>query len=280
MSDAKLVIHNNIERFNGFSKEYDKYRPTPPPIIVDTLTNYIGETPKLVVDLGCGTGLSTFIWQDYCDKVVGIDPNEEMLQVALSKSLERKNSNNIKFQFGYGNDTQLQSGIVDIVTCSSSFHWMEPDSTIREVTRILRDNGVFAIYGHDHPSGVDWIVEKSYNDLLLRIYSFLDNLREDESKVKLWSLNDFVETMKSSGEFAFIKEIVFHNIVELTADDYIGLFFSQGAVQDILKHNNPFINTEIKQFTDLVNERLGKKKLKATYGYRVRFGIKNPAGIS
>jgi ubiquinone/menaquinone biosynthesis C-methylase UbiE len=277
LNNIKNVNENNITRFNGFSEEYDKFRPTPPQIIVDILSNYIGGTPKLVADLGCGTGLSTFIWGKFSDRVVGIDPNREMLQIALKKCLERKDVTNISFESGYGNDTKLNTESVDIVTCSSSFHWMEPKSTIREVLRILKNNGVFAFYGHDHPSGIDWRVEKSYNDLLLKIYSYLDNRREEKDKVNLWSNNDFVETMKSSGGFGLIKEIVVHSTVELNSDDYIGLLFSQGAVQEILKYNIESITTEINRFIDLVNERLSGNTIKATYGYRVRLGVKNSA---
>ncbi len=55
--NIEKVIKNNVERFNGFADDYDKFRPVPPLIIVETLINYIDKTPSLVVDLGCGTGL-------------------------------------------------------------------------------------------------------------------------------------------------------------------------------------------------------------------------------
>ena len=58
---------------------------------------------------------------------------------------------------GYGNvkfisvfrQNRLEDSSVDIVTCSPSFHWMNPETTINEVSRILKDKGVFAVY--------DWI---------------------------------------------------------------------------------------------------------------------------
>ena len=39
----------------------------------------------------------------------------------------------------------------DIVTCSQSFHWMEPEPTLAEIARILRPGGVFAAYDYDWP---------------------------------------------------------------------------------------------------------------------------------
>jgi ubiquinone/menaquinone biosynthesis C-methylase UbiE len=272
--ESKNIIRNNTDRFNGFAEHYDKYRPVPPYIIVEILMNYLGKAPSLIVDLGCGTGLSTFIWQNCSKKVVGIDPNKDMIREAIIKCNENKNFNNVTFQMGYGNDTGLETNSVDIVTSSSSFHWMEPESTLKEVQRILVDNGVFAIYYADSPSGIDWIVEKTYSELLYRIYTTLDNSREDKDRVKLWSINDYIDNMKKSGEFSFMKEIVVHSKVEMNSDKYLGLFFSQGAVQDVIKLNIESINSEINHFTHLVNERFNGRTVQAAYGYRVRLGIK------
>jgi SAM-dependent methyltransferase len=38
--------------------------------------------PTLVVDLGCGTGTSTFYWRGYADRVIGVEPNADMLTTA------------------------------------------------------------------------------------------------------------------------------------------------------------------------------------------------------
>jgi ubiquinone/menaquinone biosynthesis C-methylase UbiE len=272
--ESKNIVINNTDRFNGFAEHYDKYRPVPPNIIVEILMNYLGKAPSLIADLGCGTGLSTFIWQNYSKKVAGIDPNKDMLREAIIKCDEYKNINNVTFQMGYGNDTGLETNSVDIVTCSSSFHWMEPESTLKEVKRILVDNGVLAIYYADPPSGIDWIVEKAYSELLYRIYTTLDNNCEDKDRVKLWSINDYIDNMKKSGEFSFLKEIVVHSKVEMNSDKYLGLFFSQGAVQDVIKLNIESVNREINSFTNLVNERFNGRIIQAAYGYRVRIAIK------
>ena len=53
----------NIERFTGFAGLYDDFRPKPPVVIVDILTQLAqAQRPQLMVDLGCGTGLSTRLW--------------------------------------------------------------------------------------------------------------------------------------------------------------------------------------------------------------------------
>ena len=49
--------------WTGKALSYDRARPTPPPALLDLLTQLIGMPhPTLVVDVGSGTGLSTAIW--------------------------------------------------------------------------------------------------------------------------------------------------------------------------------------------------------------------------
>lgn len=54
---------NNADRFSGFADIYENARPKVPRYPVDVICRYLGETPRLVVDMGCGTGLSSEVWQ-------------------------------------------------------------------------------------------------------------------------------------------------------------------------------------------------------------------------
>jgi predicted TPR repeat methyltransferase len=55
-----MLTSPNIERFSGYADLYDRYRPSPPDILAQILTQ-LAQTrfPRLIVDLGSGTGLST-----------------------------------------------------------------------------------------------------------------------------------------------------------------------------------------------------------------------------
>jgi hypothetical protein len=51
------------EIWTGKASSYDRARPTPPPALLDLLTQVIDlPYPALLVDVGSGTGLSTAIW--------------------------------------------------------------------------------------------------------------------------------------------------------------------------------------------------------------------------
>ena len=49
----------NSDRFLGLAEVYDSSRPSIPPCVCDVITSYLSRKPRVIVDLGCGTGLST-----------------------------------------------------------------------------------------------------------------------------------------------------------------------------------------------------------------------------
>ena len=73
----------NIQRFSGFADCYDTHRPTPPTVITNILCQLAQMArPNLVVDIGSGTGLSTRLWSEVTEQVIGIEPNADMRQQA------------------------------------------------------------------------------------------------------------------------------------------------------------------------------------------------------
>src|SRR5437867_24681 len=75
----ELIAASGYDR-TGFASRYDRFRPRTPRALVDLLCRYaLAGRPALVVDLGCGTGLSTRVWSDVAERVVGVEPNGAML---------------------------------------------------------------------------------------------------------------------------------------------------------------------------------------------------------
>jgi ubiquinone/menaquinone biosynthesis C-methylase UbiE len=155
---------SNVDRFLGFSDLYDRNRPEAPGKVTELLTLYLGRTPDLVVDVGCGTGLSTFVWRHDAGRIIGVEPNPDMrskaeeklqrLQAAEAGTAPAEGAGHLSFRQGYCNQLELLDGSADIITCSQSFHWMEPVSTLREFGRVLKEGGVFAAYDCDWPFSI------------------------------------------------------------------------------------------------------------------------------
>src|SRR5947207_11499657 len=150
-----LIDRSGYER-EGFAGGYDRFRPRPPRALLELLCRYgrVGR-PVLVVDLGCGTGLSTRAWSGTAERAVGIEPNPAMLAVA-------EEAPDVEYRAAFAHETGLPAAGADIVTCSQSLHWMEPEPTFAEAARILRPGGVFAAYDYNWPPVVDPEVDAAF----------------------------------------------------------------------------------------------------------------------
>src|SRR5579884_731368 len=94
------------ETWTGKARSYDRARPTPPPVLLDLLTQLIDMPhPALVVDLGSGTGLSTAIWGERAERVIGIEPNADMRQQAIRKVEGQPYAAHIEYREGFAHQT-------------------------------------------------------------------------------------------------------------------------------------------------------------------------------
>lgn len=69
----------------GTAKYYAKFRPIIPVEVVDYLKQkYNLDGSGVLLDIGCGTGISTRAFAPLFRKTIAFDPNQEMLDEAIS----------------------------------------------------------------------------------------------------------------------------------------------------------------------------------------------------
>ena len=249
----------------GFADRYDSARPAPPAALLDLLCRLACvERPTLVVDLGSGTGLSSRVWRERAGRVVGIEPNAQMLARAVAGT----EAANIAFVEGYSNATGVEDGAADIVTCAQSLHWMEPGETFAEAARILRPGGVFAAYDYDLPPTVHPEVDAAFDAYQRRrgeLRRALDLRMGAECLPH--GKEGHLERMRGSGCFRSCRELLVHSVDGADAARVVGLARSIG----------PSLEQETAEALDqlrAVCERvLGTTPTTWHVGYRVRVGI-------
>src|SRR5438105_14417351 len=80
--------HYPTERFTGLAGLYSQYRPDYPAAALDFIIERCGLSDKsLLVDVGCGTGISSRLFAARGIRVIGIEPNADMRRRAESGSL-------------------------------------------------------------------------------------------------------------------------------------------------------------------------------------------------
>ena len=143
------------ERFKtaDISEAYVKFRPVHPPSVANIIVDYMKSKGSLAfdfaVDVGCGSGQSTFLLCDYFNKVVGLDISETQIQQAKLKCREYKSTESeVKFIVGDAHNLQFESSSVDLITCAMAWHWLDAEKFYNEAKRVLKPGGCLAIYGH------------------------------------------------------------------------------------------------------------------------------------
>ncbi|GAA4845078.1 hypothetical protein GCM10023310_23700 [Paenibacillus vulneris] len=267
-------LKSNVDRFSGYEDTYDRNRPEAPLKVIEIVTAYLGRKPSVVADIGCGTGLSSFIWKDHAERVIGVEPNDDMRGKALQKASSLNGASHISFVKGYSNELGMESDSVDIVTCSQSFHWMEPVSTLNEIARVLVTGGVFAAYDCDWPPTLTWTIEEKYNNLIQKADDTIARLVQQSEQAHRWSKDKHLQSIRESGRFRFSKEFVFHNMETCDAERYIGLTLSQGGLQTVFKLGATDLDADIAAFRVEVEEYFKGRTLDVMFSYRMRLGVK------
>jgi SAM-dependent methyltransferase len=126
--------------------------------------------------------------------VIGIEHNLEMLAAA-------RQAPNVEYRNATAQETGLPDGCADIVTCAQSFHWMEHRSTIAEIARILRPEGVFAAYDYDWPPLIHWEIDAAFMAVIAA--SGVDPDRPEKAR--------HLERLRASGRFRWVREVYLHS---------------------------------------------------------------------
>jgi SAM-dependent methyltransferase len=130
---------NEAERagsFGAVASHYERYRPGPSVAVLDwVLPMHVGR----VVDLGAGTGALTRLLIDRADEVVAVEPDDRMRSVLMEEVP------GVRAVPGRGESMPIPDGSADAVLASSSWHWMDPITTLNEVGRVLVPGGVLGV---------------------------------------------------------------------------------------------------------------------------------------
>lgn len=266
-----LDFSRNIERFTGFAAGYDAHRPSPPAALAPLLIRIARSgAATRVVDLGSGTGLSTRYWAAHAAEVTGIEPAADMRRQAE----ERTTQANARYLEGFSHRTGLADGVADIVACSQSLHWMEPQPTFAEAARLLRAGGVFASVDYDWPPVTPaWEADAAY-DACMKTIRALEPASPSATGLRQWAKDGHLRRIEDSGLFRYVREITMHHTDTGDAGRLAGLLLSQGSVQTLLKEGRTEAELGIDRLRDIAGRTLGATPATWLWSSRVRLGIK------
>ena len=159
--------------------------------------------------------------------------------------------------------------MADIVTCSQSFHWMEPEPTLLEAARVLRPGGIFAAYDYDWPPVVHPEVEAAFEELVRHI-GMRRALRGQPRHTKDMHL----DRIRESGHFRFVREVVLHSQERGSAERVVGMALSLGPLSVMLNEGVSEDELGLAQLREAAAAALGDREVEMFLSYRVRLGVR------
>ena len=191
---------NRAESFVHSMEKLVKYRYRPFAKQIRKAIERFGKTENSeILDIGCGPGLLLFEIKKLIPSInlMGLDSSEAMLAIANKKAKE----NHLEFldlRQGSAESMPFEDTSIDIVTCLSSLHdFKEAKTTLREVYRVLRDEGLF-ILKDKNASYPKWKMRIQFVPLLFRI-GYKRTARYFKSRELWFGANKVKNWMKEIG---------------------------------------------------------------------------------
>jgi ubiquinone/menaquinone biosynthesis C-methylase UbiE len=108
------------------------------------LNGLFSRTDNVIVDYGCGTGFYCKYLRKFTSKLYCVDINSKALE-ELKKSIQNV--------ITLTDVSSILDNSVDVVFFANSFHDMEKEEAVRNVKRVLKENGIVII--------IDWKKERT-----------------------------------------------------------------------------------------------------------------------
>ena len=207
MDKTPLHALNPLGRFSDRVEDYVKYRPNYPEPAIDLILEGLASPSQLVAaDIGAGTGISTRQLAKRGLKVIAVEPNTAMRNAAIDGTPKH----NIEWRDGTAEETNLLDASVDLVTCFQAFHWFDPEPTLLEFRRILKESGRLAVVWNN----------RDRNDVFTAEYSQI--IRKSSKNHPAESRMKKLEPLLATPYFVNFKEYTFAHKQDLDLDGLIG----------------------------------------------------------
>ncbi|MBN8873026.1 MAG: class I SAM-dependent methyltransferase [Rhodospirillales bacterium] len=145
---AILLADDERRRFRSVAPHYVIGRPPYAPLLLRRVAALVAlGAEDAVLDLGCGPGQLARGFAPMAGRVVGMDPEPEMLRVAATLGADIPN---LAWETGGSAELGPQTGRFRLVVMGRSFHWMDRAETLRRLDAIVVPDGAVALFHTTH----------------------------------------------------------------------------------------------------------------------------------
>ena len=131
-------VRNRAESFGAAAAEYDEHRPRYPAALMDDLVDALPAQRRTALDVGCGTGIASRMLMERGVDVLGVEIDPRMAEVARAQG--------VPVEVTPFERWAPAGRTFDLVVSGQAWHWIEPDTGLVKIARILRPAGSFAAF--------------------------------------------------------------------------------------------------------------------------------------
>jgi SAM-dependent methyltransferase len=149
------------DHFSAHAAGYAQARPTYPTALFEWLASRCARR-ELAWDAGCGNGQASSELARHFTRVIATDPSAEQIAQAPTHP-------QIDYRVEAAEAPTLAHSSIDLVTVAQAMHWFDLDRFHAEARRVLREDGVIAVwtYGLSNVDpGIDAVFMHLYDDVL------------------------------------------------------------------------------------------------------------------
>jgi SAM-dependent methyltransferase len=154
MSESQFKDH-----FSRLAAQYAAFRPRYPAALFDYLAS-VAPSRAVAWDCACGSGQATLDLAQRFDCVIATDASAQQVSQATPHP-------RVTYRVAPAEASGLSSESVDLVIVAQALHWFDLDAFYTEARRVLRENGVLAVWTY----GGHKVEEPAINGLFKSFYS-------------------------------------------------------------------------------------------------------------
>jgi len=148
------------DNFSAQAKGYAQFRPHYPPEMIEYIVS-LTANKKTALDVATGNGQVAAELARHFETVYATDISEKQLENATQ-------ANNLIYKAEPAERTSFEDGMFDLITVAQAIHWFDFDAFYKEISRILKPDGLFVVMGYgllDTNPDSDAILRHFYHDI-------------------------------------------------------------------------------------------------------------------
>jgi ubiquinone/menaquinone biosynthesis C-methylase UbiE len=188
------------DNFSIHANAYAQFRPDYPDKMIEYIISHV-QNRITALDIATGNGQVARKLSPFFETVYATDISEK--QIANAPQMP-----NIVYKVEAAEDTDFADEQFDLITVAQSIHWFDFDNFYRELDRILKDDGIFAVLGYGFLStnpASDLILKDFYHRIVGRYWDAERRYVEEMYRTIPFPLDE-IPTPKFTNHFTWTFE--------------------------------------------------------------------------